>query len=83
MPNSILWKCVLLFTALLMPAAHAAGDRIDARELSQNWQALVGTTVTMTGCMITSATPDFMMCLATSPQGRPPRLRGRPLRHGA
>jgi hypothetical protein len=72
MPNSILWKCALLFTALLMPAAHAASDQIDALELSQNWQGLVGRTVTITGCMITSATPDLMMCLATSTQGRPP-----------
>jgi len=45
---------------------------IDAMELAQNWQGLVGETVTISGCRITSATPDVMVCLATSKQGRPP-----------
>jgi hypothetical protein len=72
MLKSTPWKCALLCALLLAPAAHAANGDIDALELWENWQGRVGKTVTISGCMITSATPDFMVCLATSKQGRPP-----------
>ncbi|MDB5531364.1 MAG: hypothetical protein JWR51_4467 [Devosia sp.] len=72
MPKSMLWKCALLCTLLFSSAAHAADGDIDALELSQNWQGLVGKTITISGCMITSATVDLMVCLATSKHGRPP-----------
>ena len=72
MLKSVLWNCALLCTLLLSPAANAFDGDIDALELSQNWQGLVGKTITISGCMITSATPDLMVCLATSKHGRPP-----------
>ena len=72
MPKSMPWKCALLCALLLSPAANAVDGDIDALELSQNWRPLIGKTVTISGCQITSATPAEMVCLATSEHGRPP-----------
>jgi hypothetical protein len=72
MSKSMPWKLALLCTFLISPAANAADGDIDALELSQNWQGLIGKTITISGCRITSATPDLMVCLATSEHGRPP-----------
>jgi hypothetical protein len=72
MPKSKVLKYALLGALLFSPGASASDETIDALELSQNWHGLVGRTVTISGCMITSATPDLMVCLATSTQGRPP-----------
>ena len=59
-------------TLQLLPAATGSNGTIDAMELAQNWQGHVGETVTISGCRITSATPDLMVCLATSTEGQPP-----------
>lgn len=72
MPKSMPWTFALLCALLLSPTVNAAEGDVDALELSQNWRGLIGKTVTITGCQITSATPDLMVCLATSEQGRPP-----------
>lgn len=72
MPKSALWKAALLGALLLSPAAHAFAGDIDAAELAQNWQGLVGQTISISGCTITSATATEMVCLATSETGRPP-----------
>jgi hypothetical protein len=74
MPYSTLLRCAFASLLLVVPAAHGNGDQVDALALSQAWQDRVGETVTISGCMLTSATPDLVMCLATSERGRPPSI---------
>lgn len=66
MSRPMTWSSALLCALLLSPNANAVEGDIDAWALSKNWRPLIGKTVTVSGCQITSATPEEMVCLATS-----------------
>jgi hypothetical protein len=70
MPRSIFSKCALVGALLFSPAVHAAGD-IDAMELSRDWGGLIGQSISIRGCTLTSATPKLAVCLVKWKHGRP------------
>ena len=72
MPKPMPWSFALLCALLLSPTANAVEGDIDAWALSKNWRSLIGKMVTVSGCQITSATPQEMVCLAPSMTIPPP-----------